>query len=186
MRRNICLLVLASVLMFTGRALAQEKFIDVREDMAASLTKVKESAAEGNWSVARENLNKAKDIWKDEVKGLILEDQGKGKRFQEYFDRINEIKTGLETVRQSLRRKKADAVKTAVNAVIWSISHQPRGFDVDPPRYTAWDWVFALTIGFGFIIFTIFFGLYLRRSFYRRYEKAGVKLEGAKEGKENK
>jgi len=178
MKKIICLTAIILMLFVAGNAVAQEKFIDVREDMAKNLTQVKKLADEAKWEDAKTTLLTAKDIWANEVKTLILEDQNKGKRFSEYFDRLAVIETNLEDISSYLTAKDAAKTEETVNATIWSISHQPAGFKTPPQEYTAGDWIFGLSIGFGTIILAIVFGLYLRRSFYKRYAKAGVKIEG--------
>jgi len=177
MKRKYRLITAALILFIAGTVFAQEKFIDVREDMAKNLTQVKKLAGESKWEEAKAALLTAKDIWNNEVKTLILEDQNKEKRFSEYFNRMNKIETNLENVSVPLKGEDVVEIEKSVNAAIWSISHHPAGFNVPSREYTVGDWIFGLSIGFGTIILAIFFGLYLRRSFYKRYAKAGVKIE---------
>lgn len=174
MRKIAPLLVAATILLFTQNAIAQEKIIDVRQNMANELTSVKTTVSGNDWAEALSSFNSAKDIWDNEVKPLLIEDEKTEKRFLEYFGRIDEVEEGLSGLAQSLAAKKNEEVETKVNAIIWSISHHPRGFDVPEPVYKWWDWVFGLGIGLGWCGFAIFFGLYLRRSYYRRYKRESI------------
>jgi len=178
MKKIIYLIALMLALLVAGNAVAQEKFIDVREDMAKNLTQAKKLAGEANWKEAGALLATSNDTWNNEVKPLILEDQNGSKRFTEYFNRLAEIETNLSNIASALNKMDAEKAKEAVNATIWSISHQPAGFNAPYRAYTTGDWIFGLSIGFGTIFLSIWFGLYLRKSFYKRYAKAGVKLEG--------
>lgn len=171
MRRIISLLAAATVLLLVQTTLAQEKFIDVRQEMADSLTEVKDAVSENNWASALESFNKAKDIWQNEVKPLIVEDNKTEKRFDEYFGRMNEVQEDLNKLGQLVQNKQSTEIESKVNAIIWGISHHPRGFDVPDRVYNVWDWVFGLGIGLGFCVFAVVAGLYLRRSYYRRYAK---------------
>jgi hypothetical protein len=175
MRKAIFLFIALGVLSFVRNSLAQEKFIDVRQEMANRLTTVKTAAvAKTDWASALENFSKAKEIWESEVKPMINEGVKKDEQFREYFRRMPEIEANLNSLAQILEDKNTEGIESKVNAVIWGISHHPRGFDVPNPRYSIWDWVFALGIGVGFCIFATFFGLYLRRSYYRRYKKIQI------------
>ena len=174
MRKAIFLFIALGVLSFALNSRAQEKFIDVRQEMANRLTAVKSAAAKTDWASALENLARAKDIWLGEVKPMINEGLKTDEKFSEYFKRMPEIEANLNSLAQILEDKNTEGIESKVNAVIWGISHHPRGFDVPNPRYSIWDWVFALGIGVGFCIFATFFGLYLRRSYYRRYKKIQI------------
>ncbi|GEM_PF-1199315 len=151
------------------RAWGQEKFNDVRQSMADRLTEVKTAVRTADRTAARVNLDKARQIWETEVWPMIAEGVQTNDQFAEYFDRRQEIETNLNVLASELDAGASDRIESLVNATIWSISHHPRGFGVPRPRYTVWDWVFALTIGIGFCVFAVVFGLYLRRSYYRRY-----------------
>jgi len=171
MRKVILLLVAVSTLLLAQSAIAQEKIIDVRQEMADNLTSVKTAVKDNDWSAVQDSFDKAKDTWQNEVKPLLVEDQKEEKpRFQEYFGRIGEVEENLDKLAQLVESRDAE-IESQVNAIIWGISHHPKGFDVGPPKYSAWDWVFGLGIGLGWCVFATFFGLYLRRSYYRRYAK---------------
>jgi len=171
MRKIILLLVVVSTLLLAQSAIAQEKIIDVRQEMADNLTSVKTAVKDNDWVAAQDSFDKAKDTWQNEVKPLLVEDQKEEKpRFQEYFGRIGEVEENLDKLAQLVESRGAE-IESQVNAIIWGISHHPKGFDVGPPKYSAWDWVFGLGIGLGWCVFATFFGLYLRRSYYRRYAK---------------
>jgi hypothetical protein len=174
MRKIIPLLVVSTILLLAQNAIAQEKIIDVRQSMADSLTSVKTAVSQNDWAEALNSFNSAKDTWDNEVKPLLIDDEKTEKRFLEYFGRIDEVEEGLSSLAQSLAAKKNEEVETKVNAIIWSISHHPRGFDVPEAVYKWWDWVFGLGIGLGWCVFAIFFGLYLRRSYYRRYKREPI------------
>lgn len=174
MRKAIFLLVTLGVTCFVRNSLGQEKFIDVRQEMANKLTAVKTAAVKNDWASALESFAGAKEIWRSEVKPMITEGVKTNEQFQEYFKRLAEIEENLNSLAQILEGKNTEGVETKANAVIWSISHHPRGFDLPKPRYSVWDWVFALGIGLGFCIFAIVFGLYLRKSYYRRYKKIKI------------
>lgn len=174
MRKIILLLVAATILLLARGAVAQEKIIDVRQNMADALTAVKTAVSQNDWAEALSSFNRARDIWNDEVKPLLVEDEKTEKRFLEYFGRIGEVEDGLNSLGQILTAQSTQEVEPKVNAIIWSISHHPRGFDVPPPVYQWWDWVFGLGIGLGWCVFAIFFGLYLRRSYYRRYKRESI------------
>jgi hypothetical protein len=160
-------------LIFAQNISAQERFIDVRQMMADELTSVKTSVANQNWMGAKESLQEAKTIWLNEVKPLVVEGVKTNEQFQEYFNRIGEVEKGLDGLDLLLAGHKVQEIDSKVNAIIWAISHQPRGFDVPQARYSTWDWIFGLSIGIGFCIFAFYFGLYLRRSYYHRYKKQG-------------
>jgi hypothetical protein len=174
MRKAFFLLVTLGIFALAQNSLAQEKFIDVRQEMANKLTAAKNAAAKNDWAGALENFARAKEVWQSEVKPMVTEGVKTNEQFREYFKRLAEIEENLASLAQILEGKNAEAVESKANAVIWGISHHPRGFDLPKPRYSAWDWVFALAIGLGFCIFATVFGLYLRRSYYRRYKKIQI------------
>jgi len=153
-------------------ASAQERFIDVRQAMADALTAAKSSAVKGDWTAAGTALESARTIWTREVRPLILEGVKTDDGFKEYAGRIGEVESDVEAVAAAIASRDAAEAEARANAAIWGISHHPRGFDVPAPRYSTWDWVFGLSIGIGFCVFAIWFGLYLRRSYYGRYPKA--------------
>jgi hypothetical protein len=169
LRKLLSFLWLGCVLFFGQRLSAQEKFVDVRQKMADRLTAVKTSVGESNWLEARGNFDQARKIWESDVKPMIVEGVKADEQFREYLERMAEVDEHLLSLSQSLEKKEAPQIEPEVNAVIWAISHHPRGFDVPQPRYSAWDWVFGLGIGIGFCLVAVVFGLYLRRSYYRRY-----------------
>jgi len=146
MRKVILLLVAVSTLLLAQSAIAQEKIIDVRQEMADNLTSVKTAAKNNDWAAAQDSFDKAKDTWRSEVKPLLIEDEKTEKRFLEYFGRINEVEDGLNKLAQLVESRDAE-IESQVNAIIWGISHHPKGFDVGPPKYSVWDWVFGLGIG---------------------------------------
>ena len=173
--RKIIPLVAVGALLLAQAAFAQERFIDVRQEMADNLTSVKTAAKNNDWAAAQNSFNKAKDTWQNEVKPLLIEDQKEEKpRFLEYFGRMNEVEENLSKLAHLLESRKDADIESQVNAIIWGISHHPKGFEVGPPKYSAWDWVFGLGIGLGWCVFATFFGLYLRRSYYRRYKKQQI------------
>jgi hypothetical protein len=153
-------------------AFCQERFNDVRQRMADFLTAVKTDANTADFDSAEENLSAGGRAWTEDVKPLILEGVRTSDQFQEYFERIAEVEDGLAEVAREIERRDPREVERSVNAVIWAISHHPRGFYIPQPRYTAWDWVFGLSIGIGFCILAVVSGLYLRRSYYRRYSRS--------------
>lgn len=164
-----------------GLALApaggQERFNDVRQSMADRLTDIKAAVRAGDRDAARTSLARAREIWERDVWPMIEAGVRTNDQFAEYFNRRQEIELNLDRLAAELEAGGVERLEALVNATIWSISHHPRGFDVPPPRYTVWDWVFGLTIGIGFCVFAIVFGLYLRRSYYRRYARPGVPRE---------
>lgn len=162
---------LAAVAILASVAAAQDKFIDVRQVMADNLTAVKAAAARNEWDAAAGSYEKGRSLWLNEVKPLIVSGTKGDSQFKEYFDRMGDIEADLDRVGLSLKNGDAGEVEAAVNAVIWGISHHPRGFDVPAARYTVWDWIFGLGIGIGFCVFAVLFGLRLRRSYYRRYKE---------------
>jgi len=174
MKRVNLFLVIASVLLFGQAGVAQEKFNDVRQQMADSLTAVKTSLRADERAAAMEHFGNAKKIWETEARPMITEGMKTNNQFQEYFDRIAEVDGHFISLAQELESGGFEQIESRVNAVIWAISHHPRGFKVPNPRYTAWDWVFGLGIGIGFCVFAVVFGLHLRRSYYRRYKKQGA------------
>ena len=97
MRRNICLLILALVLVFSLNAFAQEKFDLVREDMADGLTGVKEAAKDGRWKDALDGFGKARAIWNKEVKVLILGEYKKDERFRETYPGEDGLLTNVKS-----------------------------------------------------------------------------------------
>jgi hypothetical protein len=172
MKKGIYLASLLSFLLLVQFAFGQEKFIDVRQNMANRLTEVKTAVKNNDWAAARENFEKAKSIWGQDVKPIITEGVKTDSQFQEYFNRIAEVEDNLEAVSRAIDAQAAGDIEAKVNAAIWGISHHPRGFDLPKPRYSVWDWIFGLGIGVGFCLFATLFGLYLRKSYYRRYPKA--------------
>lgn len=153
-------------------AFAQERFIDVRQAMADRLTEAKAAVKKGDFDAALTSLGLGRDAWARDVKPMIEENAPKNADYQEYFDRIGPVETDLAAAAAALDARDPAGFEKRVNAAIWGISHHPRGFNVPAPRYTAWDWVFALGIGLGFCGFAIWFGLYLRRNYYSRYPRA--------------
>lgn len=175
MRKIISLLIaVIIVLCLAPNLMAQEelRFIETRQAMADNLTAVKETVNEQDWAKAKESFDKANEIWQNEVKPIL--DGPNTDRYKEYTDRKGEVEANLNDLGQLLVDKADGRIEEKVNATIWALSHQPRGFDVGEPVYNAWDWVFALSIGIGFCIFIICFGLYLRRSYYRRYGRQNI------------
>ncbi|MHC4068236.1 MAG: hypothetical protein ACYS18_05075 [Planctomycetota bacterium] len=170
-RKYKSLFIVAAFLILPCSLSAQEKFIDVRQEMADNLSEVKKNISADDWASALENFNKTKNIWSTEVITLLNEDQQTEKRFSEYFERINSIQADIDSLALLITQKKTDQIESKVNHIIWGISHHPQGFDVPDPVYTVWDWVFGLGIGLGFCVFITCFGLYLRKSYYRRYAK---------------
>ncbi|MHC4157636.1 MAG: hypothetical protein ACYSSO_01015 [Planctomycetota bacterium] len=193
MKKPIFFTVAASLLLLAQAAVAQHgelEFIEARQEFADNLTSVKNILKDNDWTNAQQSFDKAKDEWENKVKPMIVEgreaeidtarnegvenpEDAPGK-LKEYSDRISEVETNLSKLALLLKSKEAGEIETTVNAIIWAISHQPRGFDVPKRTYSVWDWVFGLGIGGGFCIFAIVAGLYLRRSYYRRYQKLGL------------
>jgi len=172
-------LFLSIFLLFSSVLYSQERFIDVRQKMADALTQVKNDALLANWSKVETSLAEVENIWLTEVKPMITEEVKKDSQYQEYLNRLEEVEMNLNRLKETLKSRDQDKMETLVNATIWAISHHPRGFKVPPPRYSIWDWVFALTIGLGFCFLAIWFGLYLRRSYYRRFPK-GITVQRSK------
>jgi hypothetical protein len=170
-----CVLLL-SLLVFGRMTFGQEKFNDVRQFLADSLTGVKTAARAADLAAARKDLKAALEAWENDVKPMIVEGVRTNSQFQEYFDRMGDVDTNLAALAVELEEGDSQKIETRVNATIWAISHHPRGFSVPPPRYTIWDWVFGLGIGLGFCVFAIIFGLHLRRSYYRRYARPEAKV----------
>jgi hypothetical protein len=171
MRTSARFVLLLSLFLCGRMASGQEKFNDVRQRLADSLTGVKTAAQAGDLASAQSNLKAALETWENDVKPMIVEGVRTNSQFQEYFDRMGEVDANLAALTLELEEGDSRKIETRVNATIWAISHHPRGFSVPPPRYTTWDWVFGLGIGVGFCVFAVVFGLHLRRSYYRRYVK---------------
>ena len=171
MRKVPFFLAVMLLFVFARTIVAQEKFIDVRQAMADSLTSVKTAVKNNDWDGAFSHFQKAKSIWEQEVKPMITGGVKTDTQYEEYFKRIAEIQGNLNGLAQLLEARKSEDIEPKANAIIWGISHHPRGFAVPKPRYTAWDWVFGLGIGIGFCLLATVFGLHLRRSYYRRYKK---------------
>jgi hypothetical protein len=176
MRTPVRSILVFSLLVFGQMAFGQEKFNDVRQSLADSLTGVKEAAGAGDLAAARKDFQTALETWERDVKPMIIEGVRTNSQFQEYFDRMAEVDADLAALGSELEEGVSQEIETRVNATIWAISHHPRGFSVPPPRYTVWDWVFGLGIGLGFCVFVIFFGLHLRRSYYRRYARPEARV----------
>lgn len=172
MRKILFLAGILSLLFLAPVLMAQEKFIDVRQKMADNLTEVKKAIRiHNNWEEAADYFNRVKSIWEGEVKPIIVEGIKRDSQFKEYFERMKQVDEDLSHLEQLLGNKTDQEIEQKANAIIWAISHHPRGFDVAKPRYSLWDWAFGLGIGIGFCLFATFFGLYLRRSYYRRYKR---------------
>jgi hypothetical protein len=169
--RALPLALIVGLLTASPSGFCQERFNDVRQGMADLLTAVKTASSVADLDSAGRNLAAAGRAWTEDVKPLILEGVRTSDQFQEYFDRIPVVETGLAELAREIERGDLQEVDLRVNAIIWAISHHPRGFDIPQPRYTAWDWIFGLTIGIGFCILAVVSGLYLRRSYYRRYSR---------------
>ncbi len=178
MKKTVPTALLCVLLFVFQSGFGQEKFNDVRQHMADRLTAVKTAVRAADRAAAQVNLAEAKKTWEAEVRPMIVDGVKTNGQFQEYFDRLGDVETNLTALAAELEAGETGRFESLVNAVIWAISHHPRGFDVPPPRYTAWDWVFGLSIGVGFCVFAVVFGLYLRRSYYRRYTRPGT--EGRK------
>jgi len=178
MKKSVPIVLLLALPLVLQPGFGQEKFNDVRQQMADRLTAVKTAVRDADRAAAQINLAEAKKTWEAEVKPMIVDGVKTNAQFLEYSNRIQDIETNLTALAAELEAGEAGRIEALVNAVIWAISHHPRGFDVPPPRYTAWDWVFGLGIGIGFCVFAVVFGLYLRRSYYRRYARPGT--EGRK------
>jgi hypothetical protein len=174
MKKTAPIALVATLLFVLQPGFGQERFNDVRQHMADRLTAVKTAVRDADRSEAQVNLTEAKKIWEAEVRPMISDGVKTNSQFQEYFDRLGDVETNLAALDDELAAGESGRIETLVNAVIWGISHHPRGFDVPPPRYTAWDWVFGLSIGVGFCVFAMLFGLHLRRSYYRRYTRPGT------------
>jgi hypothetical protein len=153
-------------------ASAQERFIDVRQAMADALTAAKAAAGKGDWAAAAAAVESGRTIWTRDVKPLVLQGVKSDASFEEYAARVGEVEAAVEAAGAAVAAGNAAEAELRVNAAIWGISHHPRGFDLPAPRYSAWDWVFGLSIGLGFCAFAVWFGLYLRRSYYGRFPKA--------------
>jgi len=173
MRKIVFSLWLVSLFIFAGLTVAQERFNDVRQKVADSLTALKTSVSSGDFENAQKHLDQAVSIWESEVKPMIREGVKSNEQFREYFERMDEVDRRLANLSQMLKTQETRELESEVNAVIWGISHHPRGFNVPQPRYSTWDWVFGLGIGIGFCGLAVVFGLYLRKSYYRRYKRQG-------------
>ena len=190
MKKSIFLMAAAGLLLSAQTVFAQMDelaFIETRQKLADNLTAVKDSAKNNNWTNAQESLELAKKIWETDVLPMVMDGrkeeiekagqagvenpQDVEGKFKEYFGRIGEVEANLTKLPQLLTSQNVDEIETTINAIIWAISHQPRGFNVPPRTYSVWDWTFGLGIGIGFCIFAVVSGLYLRRSYYRRYQK---------------
>lgn len=172
MKRVVRVVLAFGILLTPPASLSQEKFNDVRQRLADFLTAVKTAARASDQEAARKSFEEAQKTWTAEVKPMIVEGLRSNDQFQEYFDRMADVDTNLAMLAQEMDLPDLQKIEARVNSIIWGISHHPRGFSVPAPRYTAWDWVFGLGIGIGFCLFAILFGLYLRRSYYRRYSNA--------------
>ncbi|UCE99428.1 MAG: hypothetical protein JSV82_09765 [Planctomycetota bacterium] len=190
MKKFVYLVAAGSLLLFVQTVVAQQdelKFIEFRQEFADNLTSVKNAVRENDWVTAQQSFDQAKDEWENQVKPMIVEgrqeeiekarqegienpEDAPGK-LKEYSDRIGEVEENFSKLAQLLKNKEVQGLELTINAIIWGISHQPRGFDIPHRTYSVWDWVFGLGIGGGFCIFAIVAGLYLRRSYYRRYQK---------------
>lgn len=190
MKKSIFLIAAAILLLSAQTVFAQVEelaFIEIRQKLADNLTSVKNAVKNNNWTSAQESLKLAKEIWESKVLPMVLdgrkEEIEKARaagvenpeniegKFKEYSDRVGEVQANLEKLAQLLISQKGDEIETTVNATIWAISHQPRGFNIPHRTYSVWDWTFGLGIGLGFCLFAVVSGLYLRRSYYRRYPK---------------
>jgi predicted metal-binding transcription factor (methanogenesis marker protein 9) len=145
--------------------------VEGRDAEVEEATRETEGAIKEALEDTQGDLDQVKEILRE--KGVKKIEDAPGK-FKEYVDRIDQVEAGLAELRRLLKDNKSEEVPAHVNAIIWSISHHPRGFDVPPPVYKWWDWVFGLGIGLGWCVFAIFFGLYLRRSYYRRYKRESI------------
>lgn len=193
MRKFIILLVAVTLFFSVRTAFAQVDelaFIEERQAFADNLTAVKTAVRAGDWPLAQQNFDEARKGWESDVKPMIVEGRGaeiekarqagvenpeaeEGK-LKEYSDRAGAIEENLNKIALLLQSKKSEEIEPTINATIWAISHQPRGFDIPHRTYSVWDWVFGLGIGLGFCVFAIITGLYLRRSYYRRYQRLGL------------
>ncbi len=172
-KKTVPLALIIGLLTASLSALCQEKFNDVRQGMADRLTAVKTASNAGDLDSAGRDFSAAQRAWVEDVKPMIVDGVRTNDQFREYFDRIPEVEAGLAALAREIGRGERREVESLVNALIWAISHHPRGFDIPQPRYTTWDWVFGLSIGIGFCILAVFSGLTLRRSYYRRYTRPG-------------
>jgi len=118
MKKILCLGTLLILLFFSRFSSAQEKFIDVRQNMADSLTGVKTAVKAGDWTAARRSFDKAKTAWTQDVKPLITEGVKTDAQFQEYFNRISEVEANMDAVAAGLEAQKADDIEAKVNAAI--------------------------------------------------------------------
>jgi hypothetical protein len=165
--RNIKLFIYFFLFLFSFSLFSQTVFDQERENMAMDLTQIKILTEKNNWLKSDSLLQSVQSRWKEEVLPIILEDHMDEKRFDQYYQRIDRIDQQLNLIENQIKNRQKKDLDSLVNLTIWSISHHPRGFDVPEERYTLKDWIFGLSIGFGYLLFAILFGLHLRRTFYK-------------------
>jgi hypothetical protein len=139
------------------QAADQKDYLKLLQKIADELTKCKEFALIGDWSEARVHLKNAEVLWTEVKPAFLLDENRKG--------RVNEVEDRFENISCSIDEKDPKRVELETNACIWAMSHQPEGFKVEFTKFSALDWVFALTIGLGYDCFAICWGLHLRRSY---------------------
>jgi hypothetical protein len=190
MKKFIFLLVVGIPVFSIQTAFAQVDelaFIEIRQEFADSLTAVKNAVKANDWLLAQQSFDRAKKSWESDVKPIIVKGrkeeiekarqagvenpESEPGKLKEYSDRIGAVEENLGKIAQFLTGQKGEEIEPTINATIWEISHQPRGFDIPHRTYSVWDWVFGLGIGLGFCAFAVVTGLYLRRSYYRRYRR---------------